>query len=263
MVSFKNIDSLDLENKSKNLEQKEIHKYKLKSSFNEKTIDKKIKKNISVKRLNLLSISLKNKILYYYYKTIGKKEGFIFKKHNYLINFLILELILLLIPVALSEDTSSDSSNITEIKSELTFTMNGNGNQQVLSDDFSDIPILVFVNEEEVNMQNKIIENLTLEKNNVTMKWDHELIDCSNMFKGLNNIINVDFSHFNFSFVENISMIFYDCQNLKEINFNVNIIEIKSELTFTFNVNWNQQVLIDDFNDITILVFVNEEEVNM
>ena len=143
MDSFKNIDSLDLDNKSKNLEQKEIHKYKPKSSFNEKTFDKNIKKNISIKRRNFLSKSLKNKILYYNYKTIGKKKDFIFKKPNFLINFLILKLILLLIPVALSEDTSSDSSNIIEIKSELTFTVNGNGNQQVLSDDFNDIPILM------------------------------------------------------------------------------------------------------------------------
>ena len=224
MISSKDKEALSCSYKKKISNPKKILKYKLQKNFKENIISKKT----IIKRIKYpINKSFKKEIIYSNKNLFYKNKIFLSKKYHYIIHFLLLNLILLFVPFVLSED---NSSNTNEIISILSLTVKGTGNQQILSNNYSDLPTKVFVNGEETQIQEisvfyndiKIfyIENLTSEQNNVTLKWDYQLTDCSKMFKGLNNIINVDFTFFNFSTIENISMMFYDCQNINYINFN-------------------------------------------
>ena len=53
----------------------------------------------------------------------------------------------------------------------------------------------------------------------ITLKFKDEIKDCSNMFLGCENIIDIDLSSFNTTNVKNMSRMFENCYNLTNINF--------------------------------------------
>ena len=53
---------------------------------------------------------------------------------------------------------------------------------------------------------------------NINIKFNKNLKDCSYMFAGCENIININFISFNTKFVENMKFMFYGCKNIKNIN---------------------------------------------
>jgi len=53
----------------------------------------------------------------------------------------------------------------------------------------------------------------------ITLKFKDEIKDCSNMFLGCGNIIDIDLSSFNTTNVKNMSRMFENCYNLTNINF--------------------------------------------
>ena len=53
---------------------------------------------------------------------------------------------------------------------------------------------------------------------NIKLKINTFIKDCSHMFYGCKNIINIDLSSFNSKNVTNMSFMFYDCINLEKIN---------------------------------------------
>ena len=64
---------------------------------------------------------------------------------------------------------------------------------------------------------------MTLDENNITIKFNKTLENCNVMFAGLSNIIKIYFKKFDFSGTDMIGM-FYNCQNLISIdltNFNI------------------------------------------
>ena len=65
--------------------------------------------------------------------------------------------------------------------------------------------------------------NLINDENNITMKWNNALTDCSRMFYGLSNIKEIDLSYFDFSQVTEMTFMFRNCYNLEYIKFSNNI----------------------------------------
>ena len=53
---------------------------------------------------------------------------------------------------------------------------------------------------------------------NINIKFNINLTDCSYMFSGCGNIININFISFNTNNVENMKYMFYGCKNLKYLN---------------------------------------------
>ena len=103
---------------------------------------------------------------------------------------------------------------------EIIIKIKGFGTQKILSDDYENTPpssILINGNIT-TNIGNEII-NLELEENIITMKWDNKLDNCLNMFSGLTNLIEVDFSNFDSTEVTTMSFIFEGCSNLISVNF--------------------------------------------
>ena len=65
--------------------------------------------------------------------------------------------------------------------------------------------------------------NLINDENNITMKWNNALTNCSYMFYGLSNIKEIDLSYFDFSQVTDMTFMFQKCYNLEYIKFNNSI----------------------------------------
>ena len=114
--------------------------------------------------------------------------------------------------------------------SEITITINGTGNQNILSNDaytkdnknfnFNKIPDRISINGGvSQNCTDKIVNNLSSEINNITLIWDENLIDCNLMFSGLYNIIYIDLSNFDSSEITGMFGMFKDCSSLTSVNF--------------------------------------------
>ena len=145
---------------------------------------------------------------------------------NNMIILLIIIIILILFPVCLSKKNELRKLNLI---SEITITIKGDGIQYILSNEtivlndkayiFGEIPTEILVNGSPINYTGKVVNSLINEDNNITMKWDEQITDCTAMFYGLSNIIYIDFSKFDSSKVTDMKCMFYDCTSLTSINF--------------------------------------------
>ena len=184
-------------------------------------------------------------------------DSFLISKNKYL---LILILFILFFHSSLSqEQTIPDSletinsdilytsflTDISEtlIEYKITLKVNNTEDQQILSNEFDEMPIKVLVNGELAIFENKVISGLTVEESNITLIWNKTLSDCSYMFTNLLNIVNIDFSNFDFTNVTKMTMMFHGCQNLKNINFGDNIIENVHDMGFMFGDCYNLESL--------------------
>ena len=83
----------------------------------------------------------------------------------------------------------------------ITLTINRKGNQEFLSRNFKICPDEVYVNGDIIT--GEICKSTTLEQetNKIKLVWFNEINNTEYMFEGLNNIEEIDLSHFNTSLV--------------------------------------------------------------
>ena len=82
---------------------------------------------------------------------------------------------------------------------EIILTISGNGNQKILSDKFSKLPDEILVNGVLTPPNINQVNGLTNQINIITMRWNSTILDCSQMFLKLNNILNINLSNFDTS----------------------------------------------------------------
>ena len=122
--------------------------------------------------------------------------------------------------------------------SEIILTIKGNNTQPILNNEiiqlsdlnvnyhnytFNETPSEILVNGKKVDIIDYYVYNLTLDENNITIKFNKTLKNCNVMFARLTNIIKIYFKKFDFSGTQMIGM-FYGCKNLIELdlsNFNI------------------------------------------
>ena len=77
---------------------------------------------------------------------------------------------------------------------------------------------------------------------NIKIKFNINLTDCSYMFAGCENIININFISFNTKNISNMKYMFYGCKNLKNVNllsFNtINIIDMSHMFELCENLKY-------------------------
>ena len=121
----------------------------------------------------------------------------------------------------------SKEINTFEYVSEINITINGNGNQQILSSKtvggygsgvFNSFPNLTLVNGIPQSGIEKYVYNLVNQTNIITMRWNYQLKSCRGMFSYLTNIISIDLSNFDSSQVESFECMFDSCTSLISIN---------------------------------------------
>ena len=107
---------------------------------------------------------------------------------------------------------------------EITIRIKGAGIQSILYESYKYKPDKIYIEDTSysIDEQNRIM-NLENDENNITMKWNNILTDCSRMFMGLSNITEIYLSFFEISQPIDLSLMFKDCYNLEYIKFNNNI----------------------------------------
>ena len=135
----------------------------------------------------------------------------------------------LIILVFLSVITLSNEENKTILNttSEITITIKGTGNQQILTThdycfifvNFNSLPNQIFINGVLQNYTGKMVYNLQNQINNITMKWNYQLTNCNVIFTFLKNITKIDLSKFDSSKVTDMRCMFDGLISLKSIDF--------------------------------------------
>ena len=167
-----------------------------------------------------------------YGQNLGKKYPFFSTYYLFmLINLIFVEIV-----------NSDDLRILIHYDSEIHLIIQGNGNQNILNNDFIYEPSEVIVNGYSNNSCKKkcyFLENI----NNITLKFSEQIDSLECMFKGLENILEIDLSNFDVSQVTRMQEMFRDCSNLVSVilsNYN------------TYNLNNISHMFYNCFNLETI-----------
>ena len=150
---------------------------------------------------------------------------FFLRKKNLNHRFLTLFSLLIVSYFILSSSISlKGQRSLINFNSKIDLIINGKGNQSFLSDEFIFEPNEVIVNGISITEKScKKYGEFDEEINYITLIFDSNIESCENMFKGLDNIIEINLEEFDSSKVVNMSSMFNQCINLKKINFgNIN-----------------------------------------
>ena len=106
----------------------------------------------------------------------------------------------------------------------ITLKIQASGLQPIINEGFTPLPSSIQINEGELITENIVVKyELTSDTNSIKMTWDSQLNSCQNMFKGLEKIISIDLTNFDFQLVTCMQSFFEGCINLKSIDLsNVN-----------------------------------------
>ena len=105
---------------------------------------------------------------------------------------------------------------INNYASEVHLKIKGIGNQNILNSNFEYYPSEVLVNGYINHTCNKTCF-LSEEINNITLIFSDEIKTCANMFKDLDNILEIDLSNFDVTHVKSMKNMFRNCLNLTNI----------------------------------------------
>ena len=128
--------------------------------------------------------------------------------------------------------------------SEIIITINGSGIQGILNQNFNTLPYEILVNDNQVNQIDFYVYNLIDQVNNVTLRWNKILEDCSNMFKELKNITKINLSNFNSSKVKSMLNMFFNCESLTSID----ISNLDTSLVTTMHAMFSRCYLLKSIN---------------
>ena len=158
-----------------------------------------------------------------------------------IINFLIVNFFLLFFPSCLTNNL--DIIRLNSL-SEISLTINGIGNQSILSNDFTTIPNQIFVNGILQNTTGKIVYNLQNNINNITIIWNDQLTSCSSMFYNLTNILKADLSKFDSSKVIKMNNMFCCCKSLTSLNLS----NLNTSIVTNMNSMFRECILLTSIN---------------
>ena len=140
------------------------------------------------------------------------------KPKNMYLKFIKIFIIMIYSIIILNEIKISKEYNLKllNLKNEIFITINGSGTQKILSDNYeNNLPSEIIVNNNNINeITYNYIDNLVDKINNITMKWNEPLFNCSSMFRHLKNIISIDLSNFDSSKVLSMKNMFNGCSSL-------------------------------------------------
>ena len=113
--------------------------------------------------------------------------------------------------------------------SEILLTIKGNNTQQILNNKninlfyshtqsknyiFNTKPSEIYVNGNRIDNIDFYVYGLSKEINNITIRFNKTITNCNVMFGLLSNITYINFKHFDFSKVTDMTGMFYCCRNL-------------------------------------------------
>ena len=166
---------------------------------------------------------MKNKKFKNYNRKIKLKEKHLFQTFLFLLEIVFVNLI-----------TIQKIRIINNFNSQIHLVIQGRGTKKLLYNRFNPEPSEVYVNGD---IKNDCKKECYLEgdKNNVTLIFNQQIESCEKMFYNLNDIIEMDFSGFDFSKVISMERMFYQCTNLEKVIFgNVNTSSVTNMMCLFF-----------------------------
>ena len=169
---------------------------------------------------------------------------------NNLKHYILLRIIYFAIYISI---TKEKNNNLINFSSEIHLLINGSGTQNLLNNSFYPQPSEIYVNSIYNNDSYNISYEHEYEIKNVTLIFNETLNSTAIMFYGLDNIIEIDLSLFDFSYVTTMENMFRNCSNLKKINFgNINTSSVNNMKWLFYNCS--KLISIDVSNFDTSLV---------
>ena len=175
--------------------------------------------------------------------------------------------------------------------SEIILTIKGNNTQQILNNEnitlyeyssksykyytFDTKPSEIRVNGNKINEIDYYVYNLSLEENNITIKFNKTLQNLNVIFYNLFNITNIHFNNFDFSQIISMKGMFYNCSNLTSIDLSNYDTSSVTDMSYLFNgcinlislnlSNFNTSSVVDMsymFNDCNNLISLDLSNFN-
>ena len=149
--------------------------------------------------------------------------------------------------------------------SQITLTIDGYGTQPILNNKniifgansenlkFEAKPSKILVNGEEQNYIDFYVYNLTLQTNEIKIKFNNSITNCNVMFYGLFNIINISFVNFDFSQVTSMRSMLENCENLISVDLsNANTSSVTNMVNIFTNCKNLISVNLNNFNTSSV-----------
>ena len=158
-----------------------------------------------------------------------------FNINRFFMEFLVDYLLRYIIIIYLVKPINSiKNRRIKSYSSIITLKIKGIGYENILNSSFDPYP-------DQINLNEKIIDNpekkeilLERQENIIKLKWNENIKSCKNMFSGLSNLIDINFTNFDTSEVTEMEEMFRDCSSLTSLdlsNFNTNLV---SKMSYMF-----------------------------
>ena len=112
---------------------------------------------------------------------------------------------------------SESSIRKLETTSKIILKVNEIGEQYIINKYFRPLPSKISINGKEVEKIDPKV-NITEENSIIELIWNEILTNCHQMFAGLSNIEEIDFTEFDTSQVTYMSKMFLGCESLKSLN---------------------------------------------
>ena len=129
-------------------------------------------------------------------------------------NSLVLIIICLIIP---GSSIRVGHITLTSCLSKITLKINVPGNQKIFSDYISTRPNKVLLNGNSITLQNSNEYTFSSSLNTIELILDNDLTNCSKLFSGCSNIIEIDLSLSNGTKIEKFNNMFANCFSLTSI----------------------------------------------
>ena len=171
----------------------------------------KIKNENKMNFKNFLSNFNKESKINYYQKNIHIKR---YKNRIFLNSFL------LLIIIVLSQSLSSQIKlRRLESNSIIKLEINKIGNYNILSENFTQLPSEIKINDIPYEINNSSIYYLTSESNTIELIWNYTILSCENMFLNCFGISYINLENFITSSEMSMKNMFRDCSALNSLKF--------------------------------------------
>ena len=132
--------------------------------------------------------------------------------------------------------------------SEITITMSGPGEKNILYANFIPLPDEIIINGNQTS-SNTLLQNLENDENVVIVRWYNKLSTCEKMFYYVNYITRIDLSKFDASEVTSTANMFYQSSNIEYIDFsNFNTSSVIDMSFMFFNLKKMTSFDLSSFN---------------
>ena len=112
---------------------------------------------------------------------------------------------------------SESSIRKLETTSKIILKINEIGEQYIINESFRPLPSKISINGKEVEKIDPKV-NITEENSIIELIWNETLTNYHQMFAGLSNIEEIDFTEFDTSQVTDMSKMFLGCESLKSLD---------------------------------------------